>query len=44
MGSVLPEFGEPQLAADPRLKTNALRVKERTWLMPKVNEITRKHT
>jgi crotonobetainyl-CoA:carnitine CoA-transferase CaiB-like acyl-CoA transferase len=38
------EFGEPQLAADPRLKTNALRVKERGWLIPKVNEITRKHT
>jgi crotonobetainyl-CoA:carnitine CoA-transferase CaiB-like acyl-CoA transferase len=38
------EFGEPQLAADPRLKTNGMRVKERGWLIPKVNEITRKHT
>jgi crotonobetainyl-CoA:carnitine CoA-transferase CaiB-like acyl-CoA transferase len=38
------EFGEPQLATDPRLKTNALRVKERGWLIPKVNEITKKHT
>jgi crotonobetainyl-CoA:carnitine CoA-transferase CaiB-like acyl-CoA transferase len=38
------EFGEPQLAADPRLKTNGMRVKERAWLIPKVNEITRKHT
>ena len=37
------EFGEPQLAADPRLKTNGMRVKERGWLIPKVNEITRRH-
>jgi crotonobetainyl-CoA:carnitine CoA-transferase CaiB-like acyl-CoA transferase len=38
------EFGEPELAADPRLKTNGMRVKERAWLLPKVNEITRRHT
>jgi len=38
------EFGEPELAADARLKTNGMRVKERAWLLPKVNEITRKHT
>jgi crotonobetainyl-CoA:carnitine CoA-transferase CaiB-like acyl-CoA transferase len=38
------EFGEAQLAADPRLKTNGMRVKERSWLIPRVNEITRKHT
>ena len=38
------EFGEPQLAADPRLKTNGMRVKQRSWLIPRVNEITRKHT
>ena len=38
------EFGESQLAADPRLKTNGMRVKERGWLIPKINEITRKHT
>jgi crotonobetainyl-CoA:carnitine CoA-transferase CaiB-like acyl-CoA transferase len=38
------EFGESQLATDPRLKTNAMRVKERGWLIPKVNEITRRHT
>jgi crotonobetainyl-CoA:carnitine CoA-transferase CaiB-like acyl-CoA transferase len=38
------EFGEEQLATDPRLKTNAMRVKERAWLIPKVNEITRRHT
>jgi crotonobetainyl-CoA:carnitine CoA-transferase CaiB-like acyl-CoA transferase len=38
------EFGEAELASDPRLKTNAMRVKERSWLIPRVNEITRKHT
>jgi crotonobetainyl-CoA:carnitine CoA-transferase CaiB-like acyl-CoA transferase len=38
------EFGEPGLAADARLKTNGMRVKERAWLLPKVNEITRRHT
>ena len=38
------EFGEPELAADARLKTNGMRVKERAWLLPKVNEITRRHT
>jgi crotonobetainyl-CoA:carnitine CoA-transferase CaiB-like acyl-CoA transferase len=38
------EFGEPELAADARLRTNGMRVKERAWLLPKVNEITRKHT
>ena len=38
------EFDEPRLAADPRLKTNGMRVKERSWLLPKVNEITKKHT
>src|SRR5688572_27644594 len=31
------EFGEPGLAADARLKTNSMRVKERSWLIPKVN-------
>jgi crotonobetainyl-CoA:carnitine CoA-transferase CaiB-like acyl-CoA transferase len=38
------EFGEAELASDSRLKTNAMRVKERAWLIPRVNEITRKHT
>ena len=38
------EFNEPALAADARLKSNAMRVKERGWLIPKVGEITRKHT
>jgi crotonobetainyl-CoA:carnitine CoA-transferase CaiB-like acyl-CoA transferase len=37
-------FGAADLAADPRLKTNGLRVKERTWLVPKINEIMKKHT
>ena len=38
------EFGEAQLASDPRLKTNGMRVKERAWLIPKINDITRRHT
>jgi crotonobetainyl-CoA:carnitine CoA-transferase CaiB-like acyl-CoA transferase len=38
------EFDEPELARDERLKSNAKRVKERGWLLPKVNQITRKHT
>jgi len=38
------EFKEPGLAADPRLKTNGMRVKERSWLIPRISEITRKHT
>jgi crotonobetainyl-CoA:carnitine CoA-transferase CaiB-like acyl-CoA transferase len=37
------EFGEPQLAADPRLKTNGMRVKERSWLVPRINEIMKQH-
>ena len=38
------EFGETELAADPRLKTNGVRVKERGWLIPRIAEITKKHT
>jgi crotonobetainyl-CoA:carnitine CoA-transferase CaiB-like acyl-CoA transferase len=38
------EFGEAGLAADPRLKTNGMRVKERAWLIPRVNEITKRHS
>jgi crotonobetainyl-CoA:carnitine CoA-transferase CaiB-like acyl-CoA transferase len=38
------EFGEPELAKDERLSSNAKRVKERSWLLPRVNEITKKHT
>ena len=38
------EFNQPELAADSRLKSNALRVKERSWLIPRINEITRQHS
>jgi crotonobetainyl-CoA:carnitine CoA-transferase CaiB-like acyl-CoA transferase len=38
------EFKEPALAADARLKTNGMRVKERAWLVSRINEITRQHT
>src|SRR5688500_12859424 len=38
------EFGEPELEADARLKTNGMRVKERSWLIPRIHEITKKHT
>jgi len=37
-------FGASDLAADPRLTTNGLRVKERAWLVPRINEILKKHT
>jgi crotonobetainyl-CoA:carnitine CoA-transferase CaiB-like acyl-CoA transferase len=37
-------FNAPDLAADPRLKSNGLRVKERAWLVPRINEILKKHT
>lgn len=32
------EFGLHKLAADPRLATNAMRVQERSWLIPALNE------
>jgi crotonobetainyl-CoA:carnitine CoA-transferase CaiB-like acyl-CoA transferase len=38
------EFGEQELARDERLSSNAKRVQERGWLIPRVNEITRRHT
>src|SRR5262245_29975346 len=38
------EFGEPQLGADPRLKTNGMRVKERSWLLPRLGDLLKKHT
>jgi len=38
------EFQEPDLAKDARLRTNGQRVKERAWLVPRVNEITKKHS
>ncbi|HET9350996.1 MAG TPA: CaiB/BaiF CoA-transferase family protein, partial [Burkholderiales bacterium] len=37
-------FGAADLAADPRLKSNGLRVKERAWLVPRINEMLKKHT
>jgi crotonobetainyl-CoA:carnitine CoA-transferase CaiB-like acyl-CoA transferase len=37
-------FGAADLAADPRLRSNGLRVKERVWLVPRINEILKKHT
>jgi crotonobetainyl-CoA:carnitine CoA-transferase CaiB-like acyl-CoA transferase len=38
------EFGAAALAADERLKTNGLRVKARAWLLPKLEEILKRHT
>jgi crotonobetainyl-CoA:carnitine CoA-transferase CaiB-like acyl-CoA transferase len=37
------EFGEPELAADPRLETNGMRVKERGWLIARLGEIMRRY-
>jgi crotonobetainyl-CoA:carnitine CoA-transferase CaiB-like acyl-CoA transferase len=33
------EFNAAELASDPRLKTNGMRVKERGWLLPKLGEL-----
>ena len=38
------EFNEDALGQDPRLKTNGMRVKERSWLVPRINEITKQYT
>jgi len=38
------EFGEPELAADARLKSNGMRVKERAWLIPRLGEVMRRYT
>ena len=38
------EFEIKDLEKDQRLRTNAKRVKERSWLIPRVNEITKQHT
>jgi crotonobetainyl-CoA:carnitine CoA-transferase CaiB-like acyl-CoA transferase len=38
------EFGAAELAADPRLKTNGLRVKARDWLLPRLQEILKRRT
>jgi len=37
------EFGEHELAADPRLRRNADRVKERSWLLPRLAGILKRH-
>jgi crotonobetainyl-CoA:carnitine CoA-transferase CaiB-like acyl-CoA transferase len=36
------EFGENELSANARLKTNTQRVKERGWLIPRLGELFRK--
>jgi crotonobetainyl-CoA:carnitine CoA-transferase CaiB-like acyl-CoA transferase len=38
------EFGQDNLVNDARLDSNAKRVKERDWLIPRINELTKKHT
>src|SRR5207244_4093577 len=38
------EFGEPELAADARLKTNGMRVKERSWLIARLGDVMRRYT
>jgi crotonobetainyl-CoA:carnitine CoA-transferase CaiB-like acyl-CoA transferase len=38
------EFGAADLAGDPRLRSNGSRVKERGWLVPRINDILKKHT
>jgi crotonobetainyl-CoA:carnitine CoA-transferase CaiB-like acyl-CoA transferase len=38
------EFNEESLGKDSRLKTNGQRVKERAWLIPRINELTRRHS
>jgi crotonobetainyl-CoA:carnitine CoA-transferase CaiB-like acyl-CoA transferase len=38
------EFKQPELEADPRLEKNGMRVKEREWLIPRLNEIFKRHT
>src|SRR5262245_42820454 len=37
------EFELADLAADSRLKSNGQRVKERAWLIPRINELTKRH-
>jgi crotonobetainyl-CoA:carnitine CoA-transferase CaiB-like acyl-CoA transferase len=38
------EFEVKDLEKDERLATNAMRVKERSWLIPRINEITKQHS
>jgi crotonobetainyl-CoA:carnitine CoA-transferase CaiB-like acyl-CoA transferase len=37
------EFGAPDLKEDARLKTNGMRVKERSWLLPALSSIIKKY-
>jgi crotonobetainyl-CoA:carnitine CoA-transferase CaiB-like acyl-CoA transferase len=37
-------FDEPELAADPRLRTNGDRVKQRDWLIPRLGETLKRYT
>ena len=37
------EFGLAELAADPRLKTNGMRVRERAWLIPRLEQTLRQY-
>ncbi len=37
-------FGEPELAADVRLRTNGERVKQRAWLIPKLGETMKRYS
>jgi len=36
-------FRQPELAADPRLATNNLRIEARPWLVPRIAEIFKRH-
>jgi len=38
------EFNLPELAADPRLNSNGARVKERSWLLPRLAEALKRYT
>jgi len=37
-------FDEPELAADPRLRSNGDRVKQRAWLIPRLGETLKRYT
>jgi crotonobetainyl-CoA:carnitine CoA-transferase CaiB-like acyl-CoA transferase len=37
------EFGQEELRADPRLKSNGQRVRERSWLLPRLMEVLREY-
>ena len=38
------DFGLHDLEADARLKTNSLRVRERSWLLPRLADVMKQHT